>query len=126
MASTQKSLGPLGKERRVLPRYHLSPTVDILVADGDVTYWGSLNNLSRTGVAIGLRQDLKSSQKVTVRFRLENADGTAVVEDLNATVIWKRADNVGLEFTRPLIAGSSALKKAPHLVAYLEKNKSER
>ena len=102
------------------------PRVDILVADGDATYWGSLLDVSRTGVAITLRQGLPPNQKVTIRFRLESDDGTAAVEDLTATVIWQHEDHAGLEFIRPLIVGSSALKKAPRLAAHLDKKKSER
>lgn len=123
MATTGKDLGPLGKERRVLPRYRLMKHVDIVVADGDVTYWGSLDNLSRTGVAVTLRQDLKRNQKVTVRFRLESDDGRVVIEDLTATVIWKDGDHAGLEFRKPLIEGSSALKKAPCLAAHLDRKR---
>lgn len=119
----EKDIGPVGKERRVLPRYHLSKHVDIVVADGEVTYWGSLNNLSRTGVAVAIRQDLKRNLKVTVRFRLESDDGRVVIEDLTATVIWKDGDHAGMEFTKPLIEGSSALKKAPCLAAHLDKRK---
>lgn len=126
MSTASKDIGPLGTERRVLPRYHLLKQVDIVVADGDVTYWGSMKNLSRTGVAVAIRQDLKRTQKVTVRFRMESDDGRAVIEDLTATVIWKDGERAGLEFTKPLMAGSSALKRAPFLAAHLEKKKSER
>lgn len=121
MPTIGKAVGPFGKERRVLPRYHLSKHVDIVVADGDVTYWGSLNNLSRTGVAVALRQDLKRNQTVTVRFRMESDDGRVVIEDLTATVVWKDRAYAGLEFTKPLIDGSSALKKAPYLAAHIDK-----
>jgi len=121
MTTTGKDVGPLGKERRVLPRYHLSKHVDIVVADGDVTYWGSLNNLSRTGVAVAIRQDLKRNQKITVRFRMESDDGRVVIEDLTATVVWKDGAHAGLEFTKPLMEGSAALKKAPYLAAHLDK-----
>jgi hypothetical protein len=99
------------------------PQVDIIVADGDVTYWGSMKDLSRTGVAVNLKQPLKPNQKVIVRFRLESDDGRATLEDLDATVIWTNGDNVGLEFTKPLIAGSSVLKKAPCLAAHLDKRR---
>ena len=121
MTTTRKDLGPLGKERRVLPRYRLIKHVDIVVADGDVTYWGSLSNLSRTGVAVAIRQDFKRNQKVTVRFRMESDDGKVVIEDLTATVVWKDGAHAGLEFAKPLIEGSSALKKVPYLAAHLDK-----
>jgi len=126
MSSAGKHVGPLGKERRVLPRYQLMPQVDVIVEDGHETYWGALRDLSRTGIAISLQQALQSNQKVTVRFRLQSDDGRAVLEDLDATVAWKSGRNAGLEFVKPLIPGSSSLKKAPLLAAHLEKKKSER
>jgi hypothetical protein len=126
MSTASENVGPLGTERRVLPRYHLLKRVDIVVADGDVTYWGRMKNLSRTGVAVAIRQDLKRNQKVTVRFRMESDDERVVIEDLTATVIWKDSEHAGLEFTKPLIEGSSALKKAPYLATHLDKKKSER
>lgn len=126
MSTASEDVGPLGTERRVLPRYHLLKQVDIVVADGDVTYWGRMKNLSRTGVAVAIRQDLKRNQKVTVRFRMESDDERVVIENLTATVIWKDSEHAGLEFTKPLIEGSSALKKAPYLATHLDKKKSER
>ncbi len=125
MPTSSNPLGPLGKERRVLPRYRLMPKVDLLVADGETTYWGSLDDVSRTGVAVALRHDLKPDQRVIVRFRLEGDDGIAVFEDLPAVVIWKREHSAGLEFSKPLIVGSSSLKKAPRLAAHLDKKKAE-
>ena len=121
MPTTGKIGAPTGAERRVLARYHLAKHVDIVVAKGNETYWGSLKDLSRTGIAIALRQDLEASQDVTVRFRLESDDGKVVIEELPATVIWKSRKDAGLEFTKPLIAGSSALKKAPFLASHLDK-----
>lgn len=121
MTASEKSAEQQGRERRVLPRYHLAKHVDIVVADGDVTYWGSLKDLSRTGISIALRQDLKTNQKVAVRFRMESDDGIVVLEELDALVIWKSSDHAGLEFAKPLIAGSSSLKKAPCLAAHIDK-----
>ena len=125
MSTKEKTTAPTGSERRVLARYHLATHVDIVVAKGDETYWGSLKDLSRTGIAVALQQDLKASQEVTVRFRMESDDGKVVIEELSAAVIWKNKNDAGLEFTKPLIAGSSALKKAPHLASHLDK-KSDR
>ena len=121
MATARHNADLRGRERRVLPRYRLMKHVDIVVAKGDETYWGSLKDLSRTGIAVALRQDLKASQDVTVRFRMESDDGKVIVEELPATVIWKSRQDAGLEFAKPLIAGSSALKKAPFLAAHLDR-----
>ena len=120
MSTTGKNAESTGSERRVLTRYHLPKHVDIVVAKGDEMYWGSLKDLSRTGIAITLKQDLNASQDVTVRFRMESDDGKVVIEELPATVIWKSRNDAGLEFAKPLIAGSSALKKAPCLASHLD------
>jgi hypothetical protein len=114
------------EERRGTLRCRLLTCVDISVAGNSNVYWGGMNNLSRTGVAITLRQPLKTNQKVTIRFRLQSADGREVAEDLVAKVIWRNGDNTGLEFDPPLTAGSPALQKAPYLVAHLADKESGR
>jgi len=66
-----------------------------------------------------IRQHLKKNQKVTVRFRFLSAEGQETTEVLIAKVVWQCGDNAGLEFDPPLTAGSTALQKAPQLVAHL-------
>lgn len=120
MEPTQhKTAGAMVGERRGHPRFHVLMRVDVSVAGRSDTYWGSVCNLSRTGVAIILRQYLKANHKVTIRFLFRSEDGREVTETLTARVIWKCGDNVGLGFDPPLTAGSPALQKAPHLVAHL-------
>lgn len=114
-----KAIGAMVGERRKTLRLHLLTRVDILGADGGETYWGSLNNVSRTGLAVALSQPLKSGQKVTVRFRFRSEDGKEPTEMLAAKVIWRSGDNTGLEFETPLTTASPALKKAPYLAAHL-------
>jgi len=109
-----------------MPRYHLLTRVDILLAGSGDAYWGSLCNLSRSGVAVAMRQHLKTHQRVTVRFHLLSPDKREIVEELAAKVIWRCGDNAGLEFDPPLTAGSPALQKARYLVAHLVEKESGR
>ncbi len=126
------SVGTVVGERRRMPRYHLLTRVDILVAgSGDTSgsgdaYWGSMRNLSRSGVAVTVRQHLRPHQRVTVRFHHQSLDGREVVEDLAAEEIWQCGDNEGLEFDPPLTANSPALQKARYLVAHLVEKEAER
>jgi len=132
-------------ERRRMPRYYLAVPVDIWMDDRRERepYRGSLNNLSGVGVGLTLGQPLKTNQKVTLRFPLYSAEETGPPEFLSARVIWQRGDFTGLEFDPPLAgtrggvvfqqiagegreavdplprAGSSAVQKAPELVAHL-------
>ena len=126
MEPAARTVGQMVEDRRGTPRCHLLTRVDISVAGNSNVYWGGMNNLNRTGVAITLRQPLKTNQTVTIRFRLQSVDGREVTEDLAAKVIWKNGDNTGLEFDPPLMAGSPALQKAPYLVAHLADKESGR
>jgi hypothetical protein len=105
-------------ERRGAPRYHLLTRAGVSVRGK--THWGSLVNLSRTGVALSLPQSLKPNQKVTVRVLLQGEGGGEVTEFLSARVIWTAGDKAGLELDPPLKARSPALLRAPCLAAYLE------
>ena len=51
-------------ERRRMPRYHLLTRVDILVAGSGDAYWGSMRNLSRSGVAVTVRQKMGPLRKI--------------------------------------------------------------
>jgi hypothetical protein len=94
--------------------------MDIAVAGGGDIYWGSMLNLSRTGVAVILQHHLQTTQRVTVRFHFQSLDGREVIEELTAKAIWQCGDNTGLEFETPLTAGSPALLAARFLVTHLE------
>ena len=119
MEPPNKAVGMTVGERRRTRRYHLLTRVDILVAGDTNAYWGSMSNLSWTGVALCARQFLKAEERVTIRFRFHGEDGREVAESLAAKVIWRNGDNVGLEFEPPLTTGSPALKRAAHLVTHL-------
>ena len=109
---------PIG-ERRKTRRYRLLTRVDILAAGASDVYWGSLRNLSWTGVALCARQLLKPGRRVTARFRFQDEEGCEAMEALTARVIWRNGDDMGLEFEPPLTTGSPALRQAPFLVAHL-------
>ena len=119
MEPTNKAAGAVVGERRRTRRYHLLTRVDIAVTGESNVYWGSMSNLSWTGVALCARQFLKAGQKVSVRFRFQGEDGREVMESLAAKVIWRNGDNMGLEFEPPLTTGSPALQQAARLVAHL-------
>jgi hypothetical protein len=119
MEPTLRSVGTVVGERRRLPRYHLLTRVDILVDGAGDAYWGSMRNLSRSGVAVTVRHHLKSQQRVTVRFHHQSLDGREIVEDLAAKVVWQCGDNAGLEFDPPLTGDAPALQRAQHLIAHL-------
>jgi hypothetical protein len=106
-------------ERRKTRRYHLLTRVDILAVGDSNICWGSMSNLSWTGVALCARRFLKPGQRVTIRFRFHDEEGREVAESLEAKVIWRNGDNTGLEFDPPLATGSPALQQAPFLVAHL-------
>jgi hypothetical protein len=116
---TGTMVGTMVNERRNTPRFELLTRVDILAAGSDDTYWGGLNNISRTGVALALGQPLKPGQKVVVSFRFHCDDGKELTETLAAQVVWQTGNNTGLKFVLPLVAASPALQKAPYLAAHL-------
>ena len=114
-----KTAGSMVGERRGHARFHLLIRLDIAMAGSGETYWGSLRDLSRTGVALCARQFLKPGQPITIRFRFHGEERREVAESLAAKVIWRNGDNTGLEFETPLTTASPALQKAPYLAAHL-------
>jgi hypothetical protein len=118
--TSNKTLTTNVRERRRMPRFHLLTRVDIAVASGGDLYWGSMLNLSRTGVAVVLRHHLQTNLRTTVRFHFQSLDGKEVVEELSAKAAWQCEDSTGLEFEAPLTDGSPALQKARFLMTHLE------
>ena len=119
MEQMNKAAGMMVGERRRTRRYHLLTRVDIAVAGDSNVYWGSMSNLSWTGMALCARQFLKLGEKVSVRFCFQGEDGREVMESLATKVIWRNGDNMGLEFEPPLTTESPALQQAARLVAHL-------
>lgn len=106
-------------ERRRHPRFQLLTCVDVSASFGGDVYWGGLIDVSRTGVALTLSHPVKPGEKLTLRFRFRIEDGGETSEALLARVVWQSGDKTGLEFERPLTAGSPAVQQAPHLAAQL-------
>jgi hypothetical protein len=104
-------------ERRRGRRFSLQ--VRAGVSGGGKTHWGSLSNVSRTGVAMSLKQQLRPNQRVTLLFNLRSADGREVTESLAAKLIWQLGGKAGFELEPPLKGRSAAVLKAPYLSAYL-------
>ena len=120
-AQAQGTTAQLIAERRATPRFYLLSRVDVSVPGSGDTYWGGVANISRTGVALFIRQRLKLNSQVTIRLRFHGDDGREVAEALTAKVIWHCGDNAGLAFETPLTAGSPALQQVPNIVAHLVK-----
>lgn len=112
------------EQRRVAPRFYFVSRVDVTVAGSAGPVWGAVANISRTGVALYIRQPLEPRSKVMLRFRFQADGGREITEDLNATIVWRRGETAGLEFEAPLLAGSPAAQKAPNLAAHIAKNEA--
>jgi hypothetical protein len=116
---------PLIDERRRRPRFPLLSGVEILLPGRGTAYEGTMANLSRTGMALRIRQPLNPNHKVTVRFCFLSREGREATEALNANVIWQSGKNAGLEFESPLTLGppdySGTKLGAYHLIEILER-----
>jgi hypothetical protein len=111
-------------ERRRAPRYTLQ--VRAGVTGGGKTHWGSVSSVSRTGVAMSLKQSLRPNQRVTILFNLRSADGREVTESLSAKLVWQLGGKAGFEIEPPLKGRSQTVLKAPYLNAYLIEKESGR
>lgn len=105
-------------ERRVATRFYLVSRVDVSIAGGE-TVWGAVANISRTGVALYIRQPVKSRTKATLRFRFQAEGGREISEDVPATIVWQRGETAGLEFESPLAVGTPGAQKTPNLAAHI-------
>jgi len=112
------------KERRVAPRFYLLSRADVTIPGRGDTYWGSLANISRTGLALIIRQRLQPNSMVMIRLRFHADEGMEVTETLAAKVVWHCGDNAGVQFEAPLFPGSPESRKTPHLVAHLIRKES--
>src|SRR5713101_1775656 len=123
MRSSQKEEWS-GQERRAKGRCYVLTEVDFQVVGDDESFWGTIQDLSHTGVGISTRQPLRPGQQLTIRFRLHAADGKSVTEEIPATVMWGGPNAAGLQFHEPLWPLSPMAKKAPYLLARLEEKES--
>ena len=113
-----------GSERRILQRFYFVSRADVRFAGGGDPIWGAVANLSRTGVALYIRQPLTLRSKATIRFRFQSEGGRELTEDVAATIVWQRGETAGMEFEAPLLAGSLAALKAPYLSAHLARKEA--
>src|SRR5207245_9409707 len=104
MVPTPRSERTMAGEQRLMPRFHLLTRVDIAVAGGGDFYWGSVRNLSRTGVAVVLKHNLVRNERVTIRFHFQSLDGREVIEELIAKEFWQFGEQPRAEFEVPLMA----------------------
>ncbi len=112
------------QERRVMPRFYLVSRVDVTVPGSGDPLWGAIGNVSRTGIALYIRQPMKPRSKVDLRFRFQAESGREMTETVNATIVWQRGESTGLEFDAPLLAGSPAAQKAPLLTGHIAKKET--
>src|SRR5438094_9666746 len=101
-------VGTIVGEPRRAPRYHLLTRVDILPAGSSDVYWGSMCNLSRSAVAVAMRQRVKTHERVMVRFHLQSRDGREIIEGLAAKAAWPCGGDAGWDVHAPLTAGPRA------------------
>src|SRR2546427_6364273 len=95
--TSNKTLETIVRERRLMPRFHLLTRVDIAVAGGGDLYWGSMLNLSRTGVAVVLRHHLKPKQRATVRLHFPRLDVRENTQRLIGKTKWQCGGQTSLE-----------------------------
>src|SRR2546425_9952638 len=103
--TSNKTLETIVRERRLMPRFHLLTRVDIAVAGGGDLYWGSMLNLSRTGVAGVLRHHLKPKQRATGRFHFPGLGGREGPDEVIAKGKWDGGDHHGLGVGSAVEAG---------------------
>ena len=112
------------QRQRAAPRFHLVARVDIMTAGSADPIWGAVANISRSGVALYVRQPLQIQSKVALRFRFQAEGGREVTEVLNAKIVWQRGETAGLEFEAPLLADSPTALQAQNLAAHIAKNEA--
>lgn len=105
---------------QVVPRFMLLARVIVTVVGG-ATHWARLSAISRSRIAVSMRDSLKPGARVTIGFRFHLDDGGDLTETLAAQVIWQAGQHMGLEFTAPLAVGSTTAEAAPLLTSYLVK-----
>lgn len=108
-------------ERRSAPRFIFLSRADVKVAGRSDSYWGSVVNISRTGLSLQIRQNLQVNATVTVSFHFMSEHEQEAVEVLNAKVIWKTGENAGLKFESPLSESSPIARRVPRLMEHLQR-----
>lgn len=110
-----------GAERRGAPRFFFLSRADVKVAGHFDSYWGSVLNISRTGLSLQIRQHLQLNATVTVSLHFMGENEQEAVEVLTAKVVWKTGENAGLKFESPLTEASPIARRVPRLMEHLQK-----
>jgi hypothetical protein len=108
-------------ERRESPRFFFLSRADIKVPGHLDTYWGSVLNISRTGLSLQIRQNLQLNTRVLVNLHFMGEHQRETVEMLTAQVIWKSGERTGLKFETPLTESSPIAQRLPHLMEEIQK-----
>jgi hypothetical protein len=117
---TEKS-APGVVERRDAPRFFFLSRADVKVPGHLDSYWGSVHNISRTGLSLQIRQNLQLNTTVTVNLHFMGEHQREAVEVLTAKVIWRTGENAGLKFEPPLTESSPIAQRVPRLMEHLQK-----
>lgn len=108
-------------ERREAPRFFFLSRADIKVPGHLDTYWGSVLNISRTGLSLQIRQSFQLNTTVLVNLHFMGEHQRETVEMLTAKVIWKSGERTGLKFERPLTESSPIAQRLPRLMEQIRK-----
>jgi hypothetical protein len=113
-----------GMDLRRMARYYLVSRADILLPSSSDPLWGAVANISRTGVALYIRQHLTPKTKVTLKLHFRAEDGREITETVPAMVIWQRGEEAGLAFEQPILANSPTAQATPYLADFFAKKEA--
>jgi hypothetical protein len=108
-------------ERREAPRFFFLSRADVKVPGHLESYWGSVVNISRTGLSLQIRQSLPLNTTVMVNLRFMGEHQREAVELLSAKVMWRTGEHTGLKFEAPLTESSPIAQRVPRLMEHLHK-----
>lgn len=108
-------------ERREALRFFFLSRADIKVPGHLDTYWGSVLNISRTGLSLQIRQNLQLNTRVLINLHFMGEHQRETVEMLTAEVIWKLGERTGLRFETPLTEFSPIARRLPRLMEQIQK-----
>lgn len=108
-------------ERRDAPRFFFLSRADVKVPGHLDSYWGSVLNISRTGLSLHIRQNFQLNTTVMVNLHFMGEHQREVVEMLTAKVIWKTGETTGLKFEKPLTESSPIARRIPHVMEHFQR-----
>jgi hypothetical protein len=108
-------------ERRGSPRFFFLSRADIKVPGHLDTYWGSVLDISCTGLSLQIRQNLQLNTRVLVNLHFMGEQQRESVEMVTAQVIWKSGERTGLKFESPLTESSLIAQRIPGLMEQIQR-----